>query len=90
MFGRETTDYFIRANEDYHLEGYSSSLEVIERAENRLKALSSINQNTINEQGIKEYNYQLGIEKFIISFFKIRKLLVIVFHIFVGINLTKK
>ncbi|RLD32535.1 MAG: hypothetical protein DRI73_06895, partial [Bacteroidetes bacterium] len=70
MFGRETTDYFMRASEDYHLEGYKSSLEVIERAESRYNTLSSLSKDAINEQGIREYNYQIGMEKFIISFFK--------------------
>ena len=69
MFGRETTDNFIRADEDYLLEGYSSSLEVVERAENRLKILKNVDQDALNEQGLKEYNYQVGMEKFIISFF---------------------
>ncbi len=69
MFGRETTDYFMPADEDYHLEGYNSALEVIERAEIRLKILEKVNPNALNEQGLKEYNYQVGMENFIISFF---------------------
>jgi len=69
MFGRETTDYFMRADEEYQLEGYNSSLEVVERAKNRLKILEKVNIQAINDQGLKEYNYQVGMEKFIISFF---------------------
>lgn len=70
MFGRETTDFFIRADKDYQLDGYKSSLEVVEKAEKRLEILEKVDPDALNAQGIKEYNYQLGMEKFIISFFK--------------------
>ncbi len=69
MFGRETTDYFIRADKDYLLEGYSSALEVVESAENRLGILRKVNRDALKKQGLKEYRYQVGMEKFIISLF---------------------
>ncbi len=69
MFGRETSDYFQRLNEDYKLEGYGSSLEAIEKAKQRLAVLNAVNINNLNNQGKKEYRYQLGMEKMIISFF---------------------
>ena len=69
MFGRETSDSFIPSDEDYQLEGYKSSLEVVEKAEQRLLILRDVNVKALNEQGKKEYNYQVGMEKFIISFF---------------------
>ena len=70
MFGRETSDYFIRPNEEYNLEGYNSALEVVEKARIRLEILQKANKESLNLQGSKEYNYQVGMEEFIISFFK--------------------
>ena len=70
MFGRETSDYFIDPNEDYHLEGYNSALEVVEKAKERMKILQKVDSNNLNNQGLKEYNYQLGMEEFLISFFE--------------------
>jgi len=69
MFGRETTDYFLKLQDDYHLEGYNSSQEVIDKSRQRLAILNSVKPDNLNIQGQKEYRYQLGIEKFIISFF---------------------
>ncbi len=69
MFGRETSDFFLVSSEDYTLEGYNSSLEVVEKAEERMKLLGEVDTNALNEQGLKEYGYQMGTEKFIISFF---------------------
>jgi hypothetical protein len=69
MFGRETTDIFIRLQEDFSLHGYKSSLEVAEKAKNRLKILESVNKSALNDHGKNEYGYQVGMEKFIISFF---------------------
>lgn len=69
MFGRETTDYFLRLQEDYKLEGYGSSLEAVEKAEQRLAVLNAVDTGALNRQGKKEYDYQKGMEYFIISFF---------------------
>lgn len=69
MFGRETSDYFLRLQKDYDLEGYGSSLEVVEKAKQRLDVLNAVNINALNSQGEKEYDYQKGMEHFIISFF---------------------
>lgn len=69
MFGRETSDYFIRPNDDYKLDGYKSSLEVIEKSKQRLTLLNQVDKGSLNKQGLKEYEYQVGMEKFIISFF---------------------
>lgn len=70
MFGRETSDYFIRPNVDYHLEGYNSALEVVEKTKLRLEILQKVNVDNLNKQGLKEYNYQLATEEFLISFFE--------------------
>ena len=70
MFGRETSDDFIPSQEDYHLEGYNSALEVIEKAKLRLEILHKVKVENLNPHGFKEYNYQLGMEEFIISFFE--------------------
>ena len=69
MFGRETSDFFQRLNEDYHLEGYTSSTEVVERAKERLAILGGVNMKSLNRQGLREFLYQRGIEEFIVSFF---------------------
>jgi len=70
MFGRETSNDFIPPNKDYHLEGYSSALEVVEKAKKRLEILQKVNVKNLNKQGLKEFNYQLGMEEFVISFFE--------------------
>ncbi|MBT6764926.1 MAG: hypothetical protein HOA90_10390, partial [Prolixibacteraceae bacterium] len=70
MFGRETSDYFIRPSEEYHLEEYNSSIEVVEKAKLRLEILQKVDVDNLNSQGLKEYNYQIGMEKFLISFFE--------------------
>lgn len=69
MFGRETSDDFLPLREDYHLEGYDSSLEVVEKAKERLTILERVNSEDLNSQGIKEHSYMIGMEKFIISLF---------------------
>ena len=74
MFGRETTDYFINPNEEYKLESYTSSLEVVDRAKERLSVLQKVNKNVLKARGLKEYDYQVGMENFIISFFTILRL----------------
>lgn len=70
MFGRETSDNFLRPNVDYNLEGYNSSEEVVTKANERLEILQKVNTKKLNFQGVKEYNYQLGMEEFLISFFE--------------------
>ena len=70
MFGRETSQDFIPVSEDYQLDGYTSALEVVEKARKRLELLENVNIEALNEQGRKEYQYQVGMEKFIISFFE--------------------
>ena len=50
MFGRETSDDFLRLEQDYGLEGYSSSEEVIEKAKQRLGILQRVNVNSLNDQ----------------------------------------
>ncbi len=69
MFGRETEDYFFVPGVEYQMEGYTSSLEVVEKAKERLKLLKEVKKSALNRTGLKEYNYHLGLEKFIISFF---------------------
>lgn len=69
MFGRETSDHFLVLDEEYNLEGYGSSMEVVEKARERLAVLEEVDPQALNAQGIKEYDYQIGMEKFIISFF---------------------
>lgn len=69
MFGRETSDFFLRLQEDYKSNGYQSSLEVVEKAKIRLGILGKVNKAALNKHGLNEYRYQIGIEKFIISFF---------------------
>lgn len=69
MFGRETSDYFMRLNEDYVLEGYGSSAEVVERANERLGILAEVDMKSLNSYGLKEFLYQQEMEKFIVSFF---------------------
>ena len=69
MFGRETSDHFLKLDDDYTLESYGSSQEVIEKAKQRLAILTRVDKNALNTRGEKEFNYQLGMEKFIISFF---------------------
>lgn len=69
MFGRETSDNFLVLEEEYNLEGYSSSMDVVEKAKERLAILEEVDQTALNAQGMKEYFFQIGMEKFIISFF---------------------
>lgn len=69
MLGRETLDHFMATHEAYELDGYTSALDAKEKAEKRLSLLESIEKNTLNVQGKKEYLYQLDMEHFIISFF---------------------
>lgn len=69
MFGRETSDYFLRLDQEYNLDGYESSEEVIIKAEQRLRILNSVDVKSLNKNGEREYGYQMGIEKFIISLF---------------------
>ena len=69
MFGRETSDYFLRLQDDYRLHGYQSSVEVVEKAKERLGILEKVNKAALNDHGINEYRYQVGIENFIISLF---------------------
>jgi hypothetical protein len=69
MFGRETSDNFLRLKEEYNLDGYGSSLEVVEKAEQRLAVLNAVDTSALNSQGKKEYDYQKGMEHFIISLF---------------------
>ncbi len=69
MFARETSDYFLRLNQDYNQDGYGSSEEVIKKAEQRLELLKGVNVKALNRKGEREYLYQMGMEKFIISFF---------------------
>lgn len=69
MFGRETSDYFIRLQDEYRLNGYKSSLEVVEKAKARLAILENVNTDALNAHGLKEYRYQTGMENFIISLF---------------------
>lgn len=69
MFGRETSDHFLVLNQDYYLEGYSSSLEAIQKAEERLTLLQQIDRDALTVQGKREVEYQEGMEKFILSFF---------------------
>lgn len=69
QFGRETSNNFLILSEEYHLGGYKSSLEVVESATNRLAILKKVNKASLNAQGLKEYNYQVGTEEFIVSFF---------------------
>lgn len=69
MFGRETSDHFLVLQEDYALEGYGSSMEVVEKARARLAVLEKVDSEALNAQGLKEYRYHIGLEKFIISFF---------------------
>jgi len=69
MFGRETSDFFIRLQDDYRLNGYKSSLGVVEKAKARLLILEKVNKDALNDHGINEYRYQKGIENFIISLF---------------------
>jgi len=69
MFGRETSDYFLRPDKDYHLEGYSSSSEVVDEAKIRLVILNKVDTLCLNSKGLREYHYHEGMEEFIISFF---------------------
>lgn len=69
MLGRETTDHFIATYEPYELDDYESALDAKEKAEERLKLLNSVDQAALNTQGKKEFQYQLDMEHFIISFF---------------------
>ncbi len=69
MFGGDPPD-FIPAKEDYQLDGYGSALEVVEKTKKRLQVLEKVDLNALKEQGKKEYEYQLGMERFIISFFE--------------------
>lgn len=70
MFGRETSDYFINPGAEFMHDGYNSAEEVVERSKERIKILNEVDKNALNEFGIKEFNYQLGMENFIISFFR--------------------
>jgi len=70
MFGRETSDNFIQPSQDYELEGYLSSLEVVEEAKKRLSLLGDVKATSLKTQGLREFNYQLGMEEFIVSFFQ--------------------
>ena len=69
MLGRETTDHFMATYEPYDLEGYTSALDAKEKASERIQLLQAIDLSSLNAQGKKEYQYQLAMEHFIISFF---------------------
>jgi hypothetical protein len=69
MFGRETSSFFLKPEKKFQKVGYKSSLEVVEKAKERLKILEKVNVAGLNSQGVLEYNYQVGMEEFIVSFF---------------------
>lgn len=69
MFGRETSDYFLRLDHPYSIDGHKSALDAVEKAKQRLALLKKVNQSHLTSFGKKAYNYHQAMEHFAISFF---------------------
>lgn len=69
MFGRETSDYFLRLDHDYSIDGYASALEVVAKAEQRLALLDQVDPGHLSDRGQQAHAYHRAMEQFTVSFF---------------------
>lgn len=69
MFGRETSDNFLRIDKPYNLDGYSSALEAVEKAKDRVAILEEVNVSRLTKAGKRDFQYHRSYESFLMSFF---------------------